>query len=97
MDNHFHIVVETIHGRLNAGVRHLNVVYAQPHPRPGWSRLSGRIQGNRRAERSVAAGIGSLRGAQPRVCGHLRLARGLALEQRPNHGGPGSATALVYM
>ena len=23
MDNHFHIVVETIHGRLNAGVRHL--------------------------------------------------------------------------
>ena len=77
------------HGRLNAGVRHLNVVYAQPHPRPGWSRLSGRIQGNPRAARSVPAGIGSLRGAQARVYGHLRLARGLALAQRPNPGGLG--------
>ena len=33
MDNHFHIVVETIDGNLSAGMRHLNGVYTQWHNR----------------------------------------------------------------
>ena len=31
MDNHFHIVVETVDGRLSAGMRQLNGVYTQRH------------------------------------------------------------------
>ena len=33
MDNHFHIVVETIDGNLSAGMRQLNGVYTQWHNR----------------------------------------------------------------
>ena len=33
MDNHFHIVVETVEGNLSAGMRHLNGVYTQWHNR----------------------------------------------------------------
>ena len=79
MDNHFHIVVETIEGNLSAGMRQLNGVYAQPHPQPGRSRLSGSIQSHHRAARSLFAGAGALRGARPRAGRDLRLAGGLAL------------------
>ena len=43
MDNHFHVVVETVDGNLSAGMRQLNGVYAQPHPQPGRSCLSGPV------------------------------------------------------
>ncbi len=33
MDNHYHIVIETIEGNLSAGMRHLNGVYTQWHNR----------------------------------------------------------------
>ena len=33
MDNHFHIVIETIEGNLSAGMRQLNGVYTQAHNR----------------------------------------------------------------
>ena len=33
MDNHFHIVVETIEGNLSAGMRQLNGVHTQWHNR----------------------------------------------------------------
>ena len=33
MDNHFHIVVETVDGNLSAGMRQLNGVYTQWHNR----------------------------------------------------------------
>ncbi len=33
MDNHFHIVVETVEGNLSAGMRQLNGVYTQTHNR----------------------------------------------------------------
>ena len=33
MDNHYHIVVETIDGNLSVGMRQLNGVYTQSHNR----------------------------------------------------------------
>ena len=33
MDNHFHIVIETVDGNLSAGMRQLNGVYTQAHNR----------------------------------------------------------------
>ena len=98
MDNHFHIVVETIDGHLSAGMRQLNGVYTQwhnPHPQHSRSPLSRAVQSHHRAARGVLAGIGSLRGAQPRSGGHLRLARRLALEQLPSHARPRYAAGLV--
>ena len=39
MDNHFHIVVETVDGNLSAGMRQLNGVYTQWHNRDPWDYL----------------------------------------------------------
>jgi len=36
MDNHYHIVVETVEGYLSRGMRQLNGVYTQTFNRVGW-------------------------------------------------------------
>ena len=48
MDNHFHIVVETVDGNLSAGMRQLNGVYTQWHNR-SHSRVGHVFQGRFKA------------------------------------------------
>ena len=37
MDNHYHLIIETLDGNLSKGMRQLNGVYTQASNRPTWA------------------------------------------------------------